>query len=914
MRKQLILISILLLVLGPFQMIDNVKGEGPSVSSITIDPEDPNILDDVNITISLTEPASKVEIEYCLEGPGGLCFPPEEMSPLGSNMIFSYEYAAGTFENASFHFNISIHHDGGKNYFEFHITVRAVPTSITLTDLIPSASDTITVFPESNITISGRVIDDLQFPVEGAETVLGIRDDLDIWSGLTDDDGRFQFEISFEDNGSYTLDLSINDTSYGLKANASWMVMVNSWPVPAVSLDTQLVFDPKTRPPGVPEFEFFVGSKIILEYTFRNTGTGTAFNFTVNERVNNTNHSQTRLIGNLSVGFDHRSNISLPTEMVGEYILELNCSYDQIAPQHLKMGPPFYSLQYKIIEKPTWERHRVLIEMFTQSTCVPCVAMEEAIERLHSDRDDDFEFIMYELDDQISKDIAQARGVTGTPHVFVDHGFDQIRGGGEVDALMTDLDEGISNAAARNTPPITISLLEGGGTVTLVLGLSDPYNGSLSGYAVLYAVESYSNKRNNQGIPLMNRFLGEAGRLPWFEMVHGQDFTLDVNEPPPGQDLVAVVFDSDGNLIQVKRTHRSADPVVYLKRITMITDITGTGSDEFNVTVEAFSHEEEASFDISFDLMVFGILPNLRVEDGSGRIIGSDGIKFQFIPEHRRTLDVGRTVHWIEIPLTISSSVDGEGTSTFRLNMLSLGSNHTQTIVVRMARTPEKNVAVLNMNLIGEGDEIFFTTTVMNIPPGAILKGRVQPCTEDGPGGSCGMPVEIILDSINETFYKGPVTGLVLDPFEYLTFKLFIIMGDDILLETQDEKVLISDLIDVENGDGHSDPAPDPSPVLLIVFLFLIGMIILSVIIFTIRTRNKVGSGEEKERPADGDEANDIEGSDLENDEVVSDIDRDIPLRPVDEANIQDIHDEVLDSQRLDMDESELEQQEDDET
>lgn len=851
----MILLILVLLIIGPFHLTGNVAANGPTVMNITINPADPNIQDDVNITITLTEAATRVEIEYCLKGPGGLCFPPEDMVPQGSDAVFSFVYAAGNFENASFLFNISIHHSGGKNYFEFHLTVRAVPTSISIVDLSPLTSSPIIVFPGMDILFSGAVKNDLMEPVKGAEAVLQVRGGGGNWTSDTDDQGRFDFNISFQDNGSYILDLNIIDQQYGLSASESWELLVNSWPVPVISMDVDIDLDPSSRPSGTPEGTFFIDSEVILSYVFRNTGTGPAFNLTLNERIEGTQHKATIPVGNVSEGLRYESSIVLPTNLAGEFIYELNCSYDQIAPESLRVPAPFYRLEYVIMEKPEWKDHIVLVEMFTQSTCVPCVSMEEAIEILHSEMGDDFEFIMFELDDQVSRSYAQARGVTGTPHVFIDHGFDQILGGGEVSVLISDLRNRINMASSRITPPVSVSLLEGYGTVTFHARLSDSFDRSINGYAVIYAVESYSNQKNNQGIPLMNRFLGEVDRIPSFEMAPGEELTLDINEPPSGQDLIAVIFDIDGDVIQVKRTNRSIDPLVYLKKTSIMTDIIGNGSDVFTITVESFTHEEETTFDISFDLTVSGILSNLMMEDASGRVIGPEGLDFEFIPANKRTLEVGRIVHWMDIPLTISSKIDGEGISSFRVNMLSRGSSHSQTVVVRMRRAPVGEVSVVEYNLSAEGRSIYFTATVLNLPSGGILKGRVQPCSVDGPGGSCGMPVEVNLTRVNGSYFKAQVSGLVLDSFDYLTFKLSVIVNDEVVLETQDGKVLITDLIDIEGDMDPPDPDPTPTPYLLIASIIILLILLAAAAIVFIVLRKKSEDTDDKVNPMDEEKA-----------------------------------------------------------
>ena len=887
----MILLILVLIIIGPFHLTGNVAANGPTVMNITINPENPNIKDDVNITITLTEAATRVEIEYCLEGPGGLCFPPEDMTPQGSDMIYSHEYAAGNFENATFHFNISIHHGGGKNHFEFHLSVRAVPTSISIVDLSPSISNPIIRFPGMDILLTGMVQTDLMEPVVEAEAILRVRGGGGYWTDEMDDDGRFEFNISMEDDGTYMLDLSINEQRYNLSAFESWELLVNSWPVPVITLDVEIYLDPSARPSGTPDGTFFIDSDVVLSYIFRNTGTGPAFNLTLNERIEGTQHNVTIPVGNISEGLRYESNIVLPTDLAGEFIYELKCSYDQIAPESLRVPAPSYWFEYSIIEKPEWEDHTVLVEMFTQSTCVPCVSMEEAIEILHAQTGDDFEFVMYELDDQVSKAHAQARGVTGTPHVFIDNYFDQVLGGGEVSVLISDLMKRIGSASSRITAPVSVSLLEGYGTVTLYAKLSDSFDRSVSGYAVVYAIESHSNQKNNQGIPLMNRFLGEVGRIPSFEMAPGGEVTLDLNEPPSGQDLIAVLFDIDGGVIQVKRTHRSLDPIVYLKRTSIMTEIIGKGSDSFTITVESFNHEEEATFDISFDLTVSGALPNLMIEDASGRAIGSDGLDFEFIPSYKRTLEVGRIVHWMEIPPKISSNVDGEGISSFRVNMLSRGSTHSQTIVVRMSRAPVEDVMVVDYNLTGEGRSIFFTATVLNLPSGGLLKGRVQPCTVDGPGGSCGMPVEVALQRVNGSYFKAPVSGLVTDSFDYLTFKLSVIVNDEVVIETEDGKVLISDLIDNEGDIIPPDPVPGPTPYLLIASIVILTILLAAAVMVFIILGKKSETSDDEVSPVDEERA-------ALSEDHISEISKDEP----------EDHEEPIDHPKAEMNDDHLEE------
>jgi len=846
-------------------------GEGPEVQTLSVSPLEPTILDDVNISVDLTGPAQRVEIEYCVTGPGGLCYPPVDMN-MTSDTHFWILYSQGTFGNNSMAFTMIIHHTLGVNTHEFELTVRNVPTALSLRELVPVAGTTISLFPDQNFTVSGRAVNDLGENLSGGNVVMTLGEQG--WVGtVTDADGLFSVDGSFAANGTYTVGLTVTDPVHSINATASWTAEVSPWPLPHMDISASLAFDPMDQPPDAQGNVFYNDSIVVIEYEVTNTGTGEALNVSVLEVISNSTYSNTIAVGNVTQGWRHEGELELVTSAPGRYRAIVSTVFDQSAPIELKAPEPSFEIDYEIVGRPIWEGHTVLVEMFTQSTCVPCVSMEEAIEEVYRETELPMEFILYPLDDIESEQKANASGIEATPHVLIDSGFRELVGGGDVEDLKADLISAIENGTRRITPPIAIAMEEDDDFFKITASLPGLYTESTSGTLVAMKVETYSNLRNQQGIPMMHRYRGELDRVNVIDLAPGGTVHLNLTLPGTGEDILAVFYGPDGTVFQSLMSDHAIDPVLYLKRSTPYLQISGTETVLFNMTMEAFRDDLPTSGyhdGPPFTVSTQGTVQNMDIRDGTDRPLGPSGIQFDFADFSSADLPIGRTRHFMSLQFSVTPLEEEDSTRTFKMNVTSRDRTYTMTVVVKLTLAPVEEMVISEYHLEGEGRSIFFIATIRNLPEGAIVEGRVQPCTSEGVGGLCGVPVYPLLTRVNDTYFRGPVSGLDLDSYDYLTFRLSVEVDGNVISQTEDVKVEISELVDITQDDDDDNDGNGATAAILIgaIAVWLVLMLLLALFLVRRRTMNAhdaIGQGtqgDEVERTAGEDDTTNMDISD----------------------------------------------------
>jgi hypothetical protein len=801
-----------------------------SIISLVYDPDQPTVLDEFNVSMVLSEPALGTNISYCGPGEFGLCYPPEVFERIGTGASYFILFESGRFQEGDYHFNVSIQStDLTMIYRDFIAVFGPAPTSIAIKDLDPPTGQSINLFPGQAMSITGHVENDLGEVVAGCRVNLSLQGTDTFVESRTDALGNFSSSLTLTDTGSFIADLNVTDTELGFTASATWPITISDWPLPALTLDAYLIFDPSNSPIGSGGYTLYSGSNLSLNYSYENTGTGPALNFTIVTNVS----GSVGILGPIDLvnGRYINGSMALPTDAVGEFSVLLNCTFDQLAPEELKGEEPGASFDYTIVDRPTWEPHRVLVEMFTQITCVPCVNVEEALESFHDLEPDLFEFVMYVIDDEPSSLIADQRDISATPHVFIDGNFSEIVGGGEVQDVVSTLNGSIWNASKRIAPPIGISLTGVEGRYLAEVSLSAEYAENVSGYLVVSAVESYSNLRNDQGIPVRNRYSSELNRSDTIILAPGDSFDLGgIVGTGIGKDLVAVFYDENSTVLQVKRTHIASDPIVYLKKGTPIVEIEGIGNSSFDLTVEAFHRGGGIPEDIEYWITLRSVPEQMVLRETDVGVIGTDVKTGIFDLDENEVLPCGRTRVHGKLSFEVETLENLGRTISFQINLTVGGITYSNAVVLKQTKAvTQPKINIVSYSLIGDGMSIYFTASVLNLPDGARLIGTVRPSTVAGSSGQTGAPVTVTLLAINETYYKAPVPMIDLNSYDHLAYDLKVELGATVLNRTMERTVLISDLIEVDDEDDDDD-----GPSIIIAISAITAIIVLSIIALTL--------------------------------------------------------------------------------
>jgi len=844
---------------------DDVSAAEPEFASWSVNPSDPSFDDELNITVTFNVydvPIDGVEVQVCH---GFQCEAPVPMNDIGDGSTFFRVFPPGGFGETTdevfcyFHFTYTFNSTETRHYPEepssTELNVTIVRTASVLE--VEASPDRTTVFPNETITVSGKVTNDLGENVSGALVNL-TADGLDIFNETyTDPYGEFEVALTLPEEGNRTLNLTVTDND--LAAYREWSVRVNSWPIPVMSITGTLDFNEDARPVGGGEYEFYEGSEVTLVYDVMNTGTGNAYNITAFLDISNEEAVHTVNIGNLTPSPTQRYQGEFPlnTSLPGIIDVNITLEWDQDAPEDQKIPYTPFSIELTMVPVPTWENHRVLVEMFTQTTCVPCVDVEEAVERLNEEENLDFEFIMYVYDDQASQLRANELGVTSTPDLFIDHTYDRMTGGGSVDEMMEEIRSRIENASLRDTPPVEMRFSESGdGEIGVSLYLSDVYSSRVSGIFQVYSIETNSNVRNYQGIPIAHRYHGAAAGEDISEMNPGSYRNLTVPSPDHGMGYVAVLLASDGKVLQSASYIPPFTQELYMKEGSSIIRSESPASLSLNLSLEKFQFEDSDFPDVGFEVWAEGIPGNWSLSIGGGEVTDAPSvIFFSKDAAEREELPSGR-IRYSEVFGFQLRIPEGDGTYSFKLHVNSSGTTFTWTYVLIITPadsggTEPANPIIDDVYLESAGGKLYIYVEARNVPENATVKARVLPCNE-GENALCGLPVDFVLIPIQDERYRVSLTGVDLESYTHLTYHAWIERDGVKLVSSTEKKEAIDGLIEIPSAEDGSGNEKDNTSLYVFLFGVPVVLIILAALLFILlkRSGEKGEAEEETQEPA----------------------------------------------------------------
>ncbi|MFW3146510.1 MAG: hypothetical protein ACMUIE_06840, partial [Thermoplasmatota archaeon] len=621
------------------------------------------------------------------------------------------------------------------------------------------------------------------------------------------------------------------------------------------------------------------GDTIRYTYEVENTGNAPAYNVTVEIVLSNMTAPLIISVGNLTEVERYPGTLQVNTSLPQELTINITADWDQNAPVDLKVPVHPFGMELEIIQRPDWTGHRVFVEMFTQTTCAPCVNVEETLEVLYHEGELDFEFVVYVLEDEESAAKADELGLEGTPELFVDNGAFSKSGSDGFETDMTEIRSLIENASRSETAPVSarFSFMDEGSELSLSLPFE--YRDAFSGSVVVYVIEPLSNLRNYQGIPIAHRYMGvqTSGGIENLEGGSYQNMTIPL--PPEGMGYLAVVTTEGGDVVQSASFFPYPSPGLFLKeKTTPVLRLETPGEVEVEMTLESFAFEADngGTADVEFKVVD---LPSGWTAAIEGSDLGAGPRKITFDPtlSEREILPVGRLRLFETYTITIGVPENISGTFDLAVNATVGDYEYTRTAVV-IASLPDGGdgwppvVTITDFYLQGEGRSIFIYMEAQGVPENATVKCEVLPCNYEG-NQLCGLPREFILLKVEDGLYKAPVNQVDLETFTHLTYYVWIEVEGLILADTSNEKktVEISDLIDIQ-GDDDDEDGVNPLVIILSIGIPIV-IIVLVAIVFLVITQRKKEEEEEafqfEEREKEDDASEDEE--EVEDQEDVSD-------------------------------------------
>jgi len=875
MRRTTLLIPFLFLASALMIPIPGGVEGSPSIIQVIYSPLEPTVEDELNITMLVDpdgEVIDRVWVEFCINN---VCYPPLDLHDDGSGTTFSIDYPNDHFANATGKFNITVSYGGGAGflYHEFHLEFAALPTAILLD---PISIDRTTFYPGRSVGVSGNAKYDTGKAIEQGVVNLSI-EELGLYNGtMLGENGDFNLSLTVETEGVF--DLELNVSSEELSAVRTWEITVNSWPIPVIGVNCTMSYDPLDGPPGEDDV-VYSRANITIEYILENTGTGPAHNITVNITKDEAELDDLISVGTLDIGEYYEDELQFFIDEPGNYSIEVAIEWDQMAPLPDGYQFPNRTIPVRIVDRPIWEPHRPLVELFTSTTCEYCVYAEEALERIMEDDGVDLTYIAYITDDGASNDIARARGIVATPVVKIDHEFitiDEVSGdGSRIEQWDRAIRGSISEAVRRDTPPLVLEYQEGSnGSRTLDIILPSFARGSQSFRLKVIEIERASDlRRNHQGVPMGYRYMKQLLEPADLEMEPGdrESFELNIGE---GMGAVAVLYDDNMNVLDTRFLFPYTKEEYYLEKGTIRVDIETPGRTKVPLRIESFSFFDGMLQERQIELWAENMPSNWTLSHGGEGISLDTPFSLstgsvQFVEE---TLEVGRIRYTYDLDLTVNVADNTSGLFSFNMVLSTAWRQSVRPVIVKAERNMtidgENRTAIKRVWLTSSEGNLYLNVEVENLPPGAIIKGWVQYCQE-GEGGYCSagdvFPIASI-DGIHNASVPKPPDDINL--FTHIGYRAFIEVDGDIVLDSNITKEALSEHIpetDAEDGDGGPDMAVFGA--LAVLILIILVVVVLAVV--------RIAGKEGEETPDTGKDV-----SDGYNEERLDSMMEDFPLPP----------------------------------
>jgi hypothetical protein len=398
----------------------------------------------------------------------------------------------------------------------------------------------------------------------------------------------------------------------------------------------------------------------------------------------------------------------------------------------------------------------------------------------------------------------------------------------------------IEDAATLERAPVSFEF-QNSNDLTISSYLDPEYRESVSGIFEIYKIETYSNLRNHQGIPMSHRYLGSIAGKEVNDLQPGNWFNFSVEAPHEGEGLIAVLKDNDGTVIQTASYLWEERPKIYLHSDQAILNVESPGNGTFAFTIDRFAFEQEAFDDVEFLVTESGFPNGWSIAYDTGAL-SPPGVMMTLSSagSTMETKEIGRVRYFQDYEVTVTVPEDVSGPFDFTLVIESENFTYSMQVVVIVPEPSTPEIEIIDYYLYSEGKAIYFQVEASGIPDDATVKGKILPC-DYGEGASCGLPEYFILTRMSNGSYRASVLGVDLTTFTHLTYSAWVEYEGFTYAETEEIQVEISSLVTLDDDDDE--------PVSVWIFIFsILGLLVamaLAIILFIMARRSK----EEEEDP-----------------------------------------------------------------
>ena len=794
---------------------------GPAIIDVSWSPPNPYWDEGLNVSANVTDPdgVASVMLQWCI---GDICYPPVPMN-VGEGNSYWY-FVDRTFPNTTVTFDILAQDtQGNPSSYAFNVTFRPRPTSL----LINATAVPYTLYPGENFTVTGRLTLNTGEPPSSA-TVRVYLSTEEVSSGQADPFGGFNITVKApESSGNYTY-LVVGEGE-GFRAETEVEIRVIERPV--ADLVLHLMFTGTSRKEGgifLFEDDLFRG-RVEVE----NSGTAPAGNLTITvfrdvEEVLNESYSFS-----LAPGERWGTNFTADAGAVGRHMIVARVSTPH---EEISLENNYQELSYEVLPPSAAPQQKVLVELFTSTTCEPCISSEHALDYLRYLRGDNATVVAYVMDDPTVptiEPILSSYGVSGTPTVVFDGGYRVEVGGGEEEELLQTYQTYLNESLLRYRDPIWIELSSVNITGNLLESLTITVHtagASASGlYVTLYGITPYMGPRGFNGVPI--RYSVAYYNLLYVPDMDPEDEYTTTIYPAwyfgeDGISVVAALRENSGTVLSHDIYEEAKRPPFYVQVPTGEVDIPPASSREVTITLESFLYSwEENPLPVTADVELAITSGREYEADGPPSVtIGSEALVGE---EWGGRLKMYRTSFAITFSAGEDPSERGEVSLTFTTT--SLGGWSYETAIKLSRGVPE--IVLLRSDIGRKGDYVVITASFTNMSEAYTvqLEYVFYGEGEEGPSRFASM-----LRSPNSTYFAEITPG---GDYPRLKYRIYV--------RDRGEIIYTSDWIDVKVPPGAGEVGDKENTLWYPVATAVAVLIVLGAYLFAARKKRKIEGIEE---------------------------------------------------------------------
>lgn len=586
--KKALITGVLLLLLIAVPYPSGGDDAGPAITDVVWTPPAPYWDEGINVSANVTDPdgVASVMLQWCI---GEMCYPPVPMNRGEGDLYWCQ--VMRSFPNTTVTFDILAQDTlGNPSTYTFNVTFRPRPTSL----LINASAVPQTLYPGENFTVTGSVSLNTGVPPSSASITVYLSGEV-VGEGSADPYGGFNITVTAPDEpGNYTYRVVGEADSFSAETQVSIRVVER----PLADLLLQLTFTGTSRKEGgifLYEDDLFTGRVEVM-----NTGNAPAENLTL--RVLRDAEEVLNQTYNLTLPPSGRWTVNISFE-AGGVGLHTAAALVSTLQEEITLDNNRGELSYQVLPPSPVHEERVLVELFTSTTCEPCISSEHALDYLRHLRGDNATIVAYVIDDPdapLIEPVLSTYGVSGTPTVVFDGGYRVKVGGGAEEELLEVYQRYLNESLQRYRDPVWIELSSVNVTGDLLESVEITVHTSgapASGlYVTLYGITPFMGPKGFNGVPI--RYTISHYELLYVpDMGPEEEYTTTLYPSwyfgEDGISLVAALREDTGAVLSHDIFQEVKRPPFFLQVPSGEIEVPPASSREVTVTLESFFYNWE---------------------------------------------------------------------------------------------------------------------------------------------------------------------------------------------------------------------------------------------------------------------------------------------------------------------------------